>query len=60
MNEQQARDYLGGSGLGIRLAHDEIPPEQAVFPDRAGDGDDSGHGWKVPGGVQGSTNGAAV
>jgi len=27
MNEQQARDYLGGSGLGIRLAYDEIPPD---------------------------------
>jgi len=27
LREDYARDYLGGSGLGVRLAYDEIPPE---------------------------------
>ncbi|UCF98465.1 MAG: hypothetical protein JSV89_02775 [Spirochaetaceae bacterium] len=25
--EDYARDFIGGSGLGVRLAYDEIPPE---------------------------------
>ncbi len=27
LDPQLARDYIGGTGLGVRLAYDEIPPE---------------------------------
>lgn len=27
LNPEYARDYIGGSGLGIRMAYDEVPPD---------------------------------
>ncbi|HID64765.1 MAG TPA: hypothetical protein EYP49_18765 [Anaerolineae bacterium] len=27
LDPKLARDYIGGAGLGVRLAYDEIPPE---------------------------------
>ena len=27
LHPQMARDYIGGTGLGVRLAYDEIPPD---------------------------------
>ncbi|MBM4045604.1 MAG: aldehyde ferredoxin oxidoreductase family protein [Planctomycetes bacterium] len=27
LNPQMARDYIGGTGLGVRMAYDEIPPK---------------------------------
>ncbi len=31
LDAQMARDYIGGTGLGVRLAYDEIPPECDPF-----------------------------
>ena len=60
LDPQLARDYIGGAGLGIRLAYDEIPPEhrstgvgsQAADHDRPGDGDGAGQRGPVRGCVQ--------